>query len=79
MQIKSLWIRSIHSWSAGIISINPAGDSSWISLSKLSGQANYPEGEFIQAQVTDNLSLNPRNAIIEVASGGTTKTVPVTQ
>ena len=55
------------------------GDTSWISLSKTSGQANAPMGEWVKIQCTENENLLQRSGYIDVVSGGKTISVAITQ
>ena len=79
MATKSLWIKSTNSWVASKRSINPSGDTSWFELSKSSGAANDPIGEFINVTVTDNMNMNERNGFIDVMSDGKTISVTIRQ
>jgi hypothetical protein len=79
MPEKKILIKSKHTWYASLRSVNPAGDTSWMALSKSSGAANYPFGEYVNVGCTDNIGTIVRTGYIDVISGGERIEVNVTQ
>ena len=75
MITKKIWIISKYPWVAALSSLNPNGDTSWFSLSKSSGEANYPMGEVIDVIFNDISSR--KEGRIYVLSNSTTLTVEV--
>ena len=72
MQARQIWIKSKNAWTTTI-------SDTWISLSKSSGAANDPIGEFVEVTVTDNISIMQRNGYIDVSSAGQTIRINITQ
>lgn len=79
MPARRIWIYSKYPWTASPRSINPSGDASWVTLSKLSGGANAPFGEFIDASFSDNDGVSIRTGFIDVVSNGKTISVDIAQ
>jgi hypothetical protein len=76
MAVKRIWIVSKHSWSASLRSEHPAGDTSWFTLSKFSGAANYPAGEWVEVTVMTQ-GRTWRKSYIDVTSNASVITVLV--
>ena len=79
MPTKTIWVKCKFPWIATKRPNNPSGDVSWFSLSKSSGTANDPIGEFVNVTAKDNASIAQRSGFIDVSSGGDTVAVSVTQ
>lgn len=79
MPVKKIWIVSKTPWSATLQSSQPNGDTGWFSLSKMSGSANYPDGEQVEVRLTENASYEVRKGAITVVSNGKTITVEIAQ
>ena len=79
MPTAPIWIKSKEPWTATRRSINPSGNTAWMTLPKSSGAANDPDGEWIDVIVSENTGLSQRDGYIDVASGGETISVSITQ
>jgi hypothetical protein len=79
MPVKKLWIVSKTPWSATPQSSQPNGDTSWMSLSKMNGSANYPDSEQVEVRLTENAGSVQRSGAISVLSNGKTLTVQIQQ
>jgi hypothetical protein len=77
MPAKKIWIVSKYPWVATLRSENPNGDTGWFSLSKSSGEANYPAGEFIDVLLNNVISSFNKKGYVDVSSNSTTLTVTV--
>jgi hypothetical protein len=73
MLTKKIWIVSKYPWVATLRSVS--GSADWFSLSKSSGEANYPAGEAIDVVIND-ISYN-KNGYVDVLSNSTTISVSV--
>jgi hypothetical protein len=73
MPTKKIWIVSKYPWVATLRSLS--GYTGWLSLSKSSGEANYPIGVVIDVVVND---INyDKEGYVDVLSGSTTISVSV--